>query len=116
MARDGVGPPLRIRGGYGTGDLDAAPIHIPTHQEMGSRNSAYDTTHAEQRCFLWLNGRALGQFESAGPQHDFYVPAPFLQRENVLVLCLEGHGAVLTEPAWGTFHEVRAVPVEIILG
>lgn len=71
--------------------------------------------HAEQRCFIYINGRPVGQFESAGPQYDFYVPAPFLRKENVLVLCLEGNTPILTEPEWGSFYEVKSVPIEIAM-
>lgn len=75
----------------------------------------FTISQADQRCFIYINGQPVGQFESAGPQYDFYVPAPFLKKENVIALCLEGNGAVLTEPEWGTFYEVKSAVVEIRL-
>jgi hypothetical protein len=40
--------------------------------------------------FLYLNGRPLGRYWQAGPQHDFFLPACWLNagHENVLTLCL----------------------------
>jgi len=46
---------------------------------------------------LWLNGRNLGRYwQTAGPQRDYYLPEPWLQAgENVLVLA-ETEGAAFT--------------------
>ena len=76
---------------------------------------------AKTRLLLYLNGMALGQFEQAGPQHDFYIPESFLQKENVLAIIWEGYRGCgdytkgfLLEPVLGTFFEVRDVGVEIV--
>jgi Glycosyl hydrolases family 35/Beta-galactosidase second all-beta domain len=60
---------------------------------------------ANQRCVFYLNGRPLGQFESVGPQHEFYIPEPFLANENVLSIVLEGTDGYLVEPELDTFYE-----------
>lgn len=61
--------------------------------------------HAERRCFIYVNGNPVGWFESVGPQHDFYIPEPFLKKENVLTLLVDGHGGFLTEPVLSTFYD-----------
>jgi hypothetical protein len=43
--------------------------------------------------FVWVNGHALGRFwETAGPQHTLYLPAPFLRAgdNDVILLDLDG--------------------------
>ncbi|MFH0954034.1 MAG: beta-galactosidase [Verrucomicrobiota bacterium] len=70
---------------------------------------------ARERCLLYINGRAVGQYESIGPQHEFYVPAPFLKRENVLAIVLEGPRSFLVEPVLDTFYEAKEVAVQITL-
>lgn len=86
-----------------------------TGWEAGARLTIPD---AKDRCFLYVNGRAVGQFEHIGPQHDFYIPETFLTRRNVLAILLEGvkgwkdfWGGYLQEPRLGTFHEAKSVPV-----
>ena len=71
---------------------------------------------AKQRCFIYINGRPLGQYEEAGPQHDFYIPASYLKKDNVLAICLEGMGGMLAEPTLDTFYEVKDVDIELTLG
>jgi hypothetical protein len=75
---------------------------------------------AKDRCIIYLNGRPLGQYEHIGPQHEFYVPASYLQKENVLAIVLEGSKTFmdvcrgfLLEPVFGSFYEVKDVPVTI---
>lgn len=48
--------------------------------------------YAFERCIIYVNGRALGKYESVGPQNDFYIPKSFLQNKNVLAIILEGPG------------------------
>ena len=48
----------------------------------------------------WVNGVALGRYwESAGPQHTLYVPAPFLKPGANEVILLDLHGAEAAEIA-----------------
>jgi hypothetical protein len=68
---------------------------------------------ADQRCVFYLNGKPLGQFESVGPQHKFYVPNTFLQKENVLSIILEGSNSFILEPKLDTFYEAIDTEVEI---
>ncbi|MFH0879712.1 MAG: beta-galactosidase, partial [Lentisphaerota bacterium] len=77
---------------------------------------------AKNRLIMYLNGRPLGQFEQSGPQHDFYIPEPYLQDENILALVWEGHSTfgdfaqgILMEPELDTFFETCQVPIEIRL-
>lgn len=60
---------------------------------------------AGQRCIFYLNGKPLGQFESVGPQHEFYIPETFLEAENVISIILEGIDSFLSEPLLGTFYQ-----------
>lgn len=69
----------------------------------------------KQRCLLYVNGRAVGQYEEAGPQHEFYVPSAFLKRENVLAVVLEGPKGCLVEPGLDTFYEVKDVEIQLAL-
>ncbi|KPK41403.1 MAG: hypothetical protein AMJ78_05605 [Omnitrophica WOR_2 bacterium SM23_29] len=69
---------------------------------------------AEQRCFICINGKIIGWFEAIGPQHEFYVPEPFLQEENVLSIILEGpKNSYIVEPEIGTFYETRGLDIQI---
>jgi len=77
---------------------------------------------AKNRLILYINGRPLGQFESIGPQHDFYIPESFLQEENVLAMTWEGHRTfgdytkgILIEPELGTFFDVKETVIEVRL-
>jgi hypothetical protein len=77
---------------------------------------------AKDRCFMFLNGRPLGQFEHIGPQYDFYVPESYLQKDNTLTILLEGSKSFmdvcrgyLLEPAFSTFYEVKNTPVKVEL-
>ncbi len=60
---------------------------------------------AERRCFIYVNGQAVGWYESIGPQQDFYLPESLLKEENVLTVLVDGHHGFLTEPVLGTFYE-----------
>lgn len=62
---------------------------------------------AGERCTLYVNGRPLGQYESVGPQEEFYLPETFLRPENVLAIVLEGVGGYMVEPVIDTFYEAR---------
>jgi hypothetical protein len=69
---------------------------------------------ANQRCVFYLNGKPLGQFESIGPQHEFYVPSTFLQKENILAIVLEGTDSFLAEPRLDTFYEAIDTEVKLV--
>ena len=69
----------------------------------------------KERALIYINGHAVGQYEAAGPQHEFYVPAPFLQKENVLAVVLEGPRSALVEPVLDTFYEAKELDVQITL-
>ena len=69
----------------------------------------------KQRCLFYVNGNAVGQYEEAGPQTEFYVPSSFLKKENMLAIILEGPKAALAEPELGTFYEVKDVDVQITM-
>jgi hypothetical protein len=69
---------------------------------------------ANQRCVFYLNGKALGQFESIGPQHEFYVPETFLKKENVLAIVLEGTDSFLSEPKLDTFYQAIDAELKIV--
>jgi hypothetical protein len=77
---------------------------------------------AKDRCLMFLNGRPLGQFEHIGPQHEFYVPEPYLDEDNVLTIILEGSKTFmdvcrgyLLEPQFDTFYDVKDVKVSLEL-
>ncbi len=68
---------------------------------------------AKERCLIYINGKAVGQYEASGPQHDFYVPSSFLQKDNVLAIVLEGPKGSLIEPELGSFYEAKEVEIQI---
>ncbi len=70
---------------------------------------------AEQRCFAYVNGKAVAWYESAGPQNEFYIPEPYLQDENVLVILLEGPKGFLEEPRFESFFEAKENRLELRL-
>jgi hypothetical protein len=69
--------------------------------------------NANQRCVFYLNGKPLGQFESIGPQHEFYIPQTFLKKENVLAIVLEGTDSFLAEPKLDTFYQAIDAELKI---
>lgn len=69
--------------------------------------------NANERCVFYLNGKPLGQFESIGPQHEFYIPLTFLQKENVLAIAIEGTDISLAEPKLDTFYEAMDTELKI---
>ncbi|MFH1369217.1 MAG: beta-galactosidase [Elusimicrobiota bacterium] len=79
---------------------------------------------AEERCYIYVNGKAVGKYESIGPQNDFYVPETFLEKDNVLAIVVEGPGfhnvllegynpAYLEEPTIEPFYTAKDVEFEI---
>ncbi|MBN1409552.1 MAG: beta-galactosidase [Spirochaetales bacterium] len=69
---------------------------------------------AEQRCILYLNGKALGWFEAVGPQHDFYIPDNWLKETNTVAVCLEGPKGFLVQPVLSTYYEAREVGIKAV--
>jgi hypothetical protein len=69
---------------------------------------------ARERCVFYLNGKPLGQFESVGPQHDFYIPETFLKKENVLSIILEGTDSYLVEPQLDTFYQAAETDIQLV--
>ena len=44
--------------------------------------------------YVWVNGKSLGRYwETAGPQHTLFLPAPFLSQGNNTVILLDLHAA-----------------------
>ena len=88
-----------------------------TYKSRSNTKTAVKLTipDANQRCLFYLNGKALGQFESVGPQHDFYIPEPFLKEENVLSIILEGTDSYFVEPKLGTFYEAVETNIKLCL-
>jgi len=70
----------------------------------------------KERALIYLNGKPLGQYEDAGPQHDFYIPSSFLKKDNVLAIILEGPNSYLTQPELDTFYEAQEIDIEIKIG
>ena len=82
---------------------------------------------AEERCHLYLNGQALGRYESVGPQNIFYIPETMLGEENLLALVLEGPGfhpvreerfkpAFFKEPILETYYQAKELEIKIERG
>ncbi len=64
--------------------------------------------------FIDLNGHALGRYWEAGPQREFYLPECWLQKKNVLTLCLRptGNGAVLRAAEVAPYTEYAEMRAE----
>ena len=62
---------------------------------------------AAERLIIYVNGKLLGKYESVGPQDIFYVPEPFLKKQNVLALILEG-------PAFNQFKPTEFKPAFLL--
>lgn len=80
--------------------------------------------HAEERCYIYVNGKAVGKFESIGPQTDFYIPETFLEKDNVLAIVLEGPGfhkvlgdgynpAYMEQPELKPFYAAKEMELKI---
>lgn len=76
--------------------------------------------YAFERCIIYLNGRALGKYESVGPQNDFYIPESFLRDDNTVAILLEGPGfhpvkesgfvpPVLKDPKIGFYYTAKKI-------
>ncbi|HRZ66769.1 MAG TPA: beta-galactosidase [Candidatus Omnitrophota bacterium] len=76
--------------------------------------------HAFERCMIYLNGKALGKYESVGPQNDFYIPESFLRDDNTVAIMVEGPGfhpvkefgfvpPVLKDPKIGFYYTAKKI-------
>lgn len=76
--------------------------------------------HAFERCIIYLNGKALGKYESVGPQNDFYIPESFLRDDNTVAIMVEGPGfhpvkefgfvpPVLKDPKIGFYYTAKKI-------
>ena len=79
---------------------------------------------ASERLLIYVNGYPIGKYESIGPQNEFYVPEPYLKRENILAIILEGPGfhnvkesgfvpAVLNNPIISTYFYAKEKIIKI---
>lgn len=79
---------------------------------------------AEERCYIYINGYAIGKYESIGPQTDFYIPETMLKKDNVLAIVLEGPGfhrvlgdsylpAYIEEPVIEPFYAAKKTEMRI---
>ena len=86
--------PFRPRG-EGPTTPPGSPVFLRgTLSVAGAPRDTYLDTEGLSKGLAWVNGANLGRFwETEGPQHALYVPAPFLQEgaNDVVVLDLEGH-------------------------
>ena len=88
------------------GSSPAAPRFYRGHLQINDVHDTYLDTRGLSKGFIWVNGHNLGRFwETRGPQHTLYVPAPYLKRgaNEVIILDLDGRAAVLesvARPRW----------------
>ena len=85
------------------GRSPAAPRFYRGHLQINDVHDAPTWTRAGlSKGFIWVNGQPQGRFwETRGPQHTVYVPAPYLRRgaNEVVILDLDGRAAVLESVA-----------------
>ena len=88
------------------GSSPAAPRFYRGHLQINDVHDTYLDTRGLSKGLIWVNGHNLGRFwETRGPQHTLYVPAPYLRRgaNEVVILDLDGRAAVLesvARPRW----------------
>ena len=88
------------------GSSPAAPRFYRGHLQINDVHDTYLDTRGLSKGLIWVNGHNLGRYwETRGPQHTLYVPAPYLRRgaNEVVILDLDGRTAVLesvTRPRW----------------
>jgi hypothetical protein len=84
----------------------AAPRYYRGRLAIDDVHDTYLDTRGLSKGIIWVNGRNLGRFwETRGPQHTLYLPAPFLKRgvNEVVVLDLDGRVgslASVARPRW----------------
>ncbi|MDD5659856.1 MAG: beta-galactosidase, partial [Actinomycetota bacterium] len=63
-------------------------------KEVFSAPLAIKVKEADQKLTIYINGNAIGRYDSLGPQKKFYIPEPFLNlnKNNVLSIILECPG------------------------
>merc|ERR1711871_1749660 len=78
------------------GSSPAAPRFYRGRLQINDVHDTYLDTRGLSKGFIWVNGLNLGRFwETRGPQHTLYVPAPYLRRgaNEVIILDLDGRAA-----------------------
>ncbi|KAL1507226.1 hypothetical protein AB1Y20_008075 [Prymnesium parvum] len=64
----------------------------------GKAADTFLDTKGFSKGFIWVNGHLLGRYwETAGPQHTLYLPAPFLHTGENEIIVLDLHGAETDE-------------------
>jgi hypothetical protein len=71
----------------------------------GTPKDTYLDSRGLTKGYIWVNGHNLGRYwETAGPQHALYCPAPFLRTGKNEVIVLDLHGA----GGGGSVHSVAS--------
>mmetsp|Transcript_2033 Transcript_2033/g.5149 ORF Transcript_2033/g.5149 Transcript_2033/m.5149 type:complete len:331 (-) Transcript_2033:71-1063(-) len=75
------------------------PLFLRAHLKIdGAPKDTFLDTRGLTKGFAWVNGHNLGRFwETVGPQHTLYVPAPFLREGDNEVILLDLHGPSVNE-------------------
>jgi len=101
--------PFQPRQGQSKG-LGAEPLFMRgTLQIDGPPQDTYLDSRGLDKGYIWVNGHNLGRYwETVGPQHTLYLPAPFLQQgaNEVIVLDLHGAGTNITSVEWPRWEPV----------
>lgn len=91
---------LAAAGGYATSNANATAGPVFRRGSLVISGVPADTfldTAGFSKGMVWVNGQSLGRFwETAGPQHTLYVPAPFLKTGANEVIVLDLHGEATT--------------------
>lgn len=89
-----------IRSSAASSGASSGPVFRRGYLHVGGGSSGeqpVDTfldTRGFSKGYVWVNGINLGRFwETAGPQHTLYVPAPFLNEGKNEVIVLDLHGS-----------------------
>ena len=87
------------------GRSPAAPRFYRGQLQINDVHDTYLDTRGLSKGLIWVNGHNLGRFwETRGPQHTLYVPAPYLRRgaNEVVILDLDGRIGLesVARPRW----------------
>ena len=83
----------------------AAPRFYRGHLQIDDVHDTYLDTRGLSKGLIWVNGHNLGRYwETRGPQHTLYVPAPYLKKgaNEVVILDLDGRTGLesVARPRW----------------
>jgi hypothetical protein len=69
----------------------------------------------EKKANIYLNGHFVGRYRSEGPQELFYVPEPWLKKENQMVIMLDGWkpGLQLGSVSLNSYPMKRKLEIEL---